>query len=277
MAIRLVALDLDGTILPRGGAISDRVVAVVRAVVASGVHVTLASGRMFRLVQPYAERLTIRTPVICYGGALIREPDGGQPLYEQGIPIPLAREVVAAGRGLGHHVNVYIEDDLFVEAVSPDHPMYEALLRTGARAVGDLERILTTEPHHMALVTPGDPKSLVLRLRERFDGALNVTSGHPRMAELDHPAVSKGAGLRLVAERLGVDRSEVLAGGDDWNDQSMLEYAGLGVAMAGAPPEVQAAARVIAPPIEEDGIAQVLEEHVLRDLPRTQVNFPRPT
>lgn len=266
MRYRLVALDLDGTVVPRGRPVSERVERAIRVAVDRGVHVTLASGRRFLSLLPYAERFGIRGPLICYGGALLREARGGARLHEQCVPRDLAREVVAAGRDLCLPVHAYVDDDLYVERLTPEHPMYTSLQQVNAQATADLDAFLCEDdrlPHHMAVVTARSREEVVLHLRERFGARLNVTTGHPNLAEIDHPNVSKGAAVRWLAEWLQIPQSEVLAAGDDWNDLTMIAYAGLGVAMASAPLEVRSAARLVAPSADEDGIAQVLEEYVL--------------
>lgn len=266
MTYRLVALDLDGTVVSRGRPVSERVERAICAAVERGVHVTLASGRRFLSLVPYAERFGIRGPLICYGGALLREARGGAKLYEQCVPRDLAHEVVAAGRDLCLPIHAYVDDDLFVERLTPEHPMHASLQQVKAQATSDLDAFLREDdrlPHHMAVATAHDREAVVLHLRERFEARLNVTTGHPNLAEIDHPEVSKGAALRWLAERLQIPRTEVLAAGDDWNDLSMIAYAGLGVAMASAPAGVQSAARLVAPTVDEDGIAHVFEEYVL--------------
>ena len=266
MEYRLIALDLDGTILPRGQPISPRVVQAIRAAVTLGIQVVLASGRMFRVLAPYAEQLGIDGPLICYGGALIRRALNGGVLYEQRLPQELACEVVQVGRELGLPIHAYVDDELYVEGLTPAHPMYARLRREYTHAVDDLDHFLRRNgppPHHMALVTARDREVLVRRLKERFGTRLNVTTGHPNLAEIDHPNVSKGTALRWLAEQLGIPREQVLAVGDDHNDLTMITYAGLGVAMGHAPAAVRAMAQVIVPSLDGDGIARVLEEYVL--------------
>ena len=90
-----------------------------------------------------------------------------------------------------------------------------------------------------------------------------MTVSHPEFLEFLAPNVSKGAAVRWLARRLGIPLEQTMAIGDQFNDLEMIEYVGHGVAMAGAPPEVQAAARYIAPPVAEEGAAQIVEALVL--------------
>lgn len=261
---RLVALDVDGTLKPRDGPITERVQSAIAATVAAGVHVTIATGRMFRSALPFAQSLGLRTPIICYGGSVIRDPTTGATIHRQGIPEALARQVVEAARTRGLGVAAYVDDDLYVERLAPGSPFAGYVARASARVVEDVLAHLSGEPCHMAVVSDEvRTRSLVLDLRAEFGGRLSVTSGHPLLAEIDHPEVSKGRALALLAERLGIDRARVLAVGDDWNDITMLEYAGLGIAMGGASPEVLAAADDVAPSVADDGVAWALGKYVL--------------
>lgn len=261
---RLVALDVDGTLKPRNGPISPRVREAIAQTLARGVEVTLATGRMYPSVLPFARELGLTAPLICLGGAALRDPRTGATLFEQSIPLELACEVVAAGRDRGLSVCAYVGDLLFVERVDPASPFAGYVARSRAVVVPDLLAAFSGDPSHLAVVSDESrTRSLVRDLRDAFGDRLAVTSGHPLLAEIDHPSVSKAVALAHLAELLGVGREQVIAIGDDWNDVPMLEYAGLGVAMADATPEVLAAADVIAPTADEDGVAWTLERFVL--------------
>jgi len=261
---RLVALDFDGTLKPRNAPITPGVRDAVARTLASGIEVTLATGRMFPSVLPFSQELGLTAPVICLGGAAIRDPRTGATLFERGIPLALAREVIAAARERGLSACAYTGDSLLVERVDPASAFAGYVARSRAEVVPDLLERLTADPSHMAVVSDEvRTRDLVRELREVFGERLAVTSGHPLLAEIDHPSVSKAVALARLAEHLGVKREQVVAIGDDWNDIPMLDYAGLGVAMGDAAPEVLAAADVVAPTAAEDGVAWVLEKYVL--------------
>ncbi|MGQ9676735.1 MAG: Cof-type HAD-IIB family hydrolase [Chloroflexota bacterium] len=264
MTIRLVAFDLDGTLMPRYQSLRPRVIDAVRAAQANGTRVTIATGRLFSMVLPYAQQLGLVTPLISHHGALIKDPATGHELYHQGVPLPIVREIVLLARNRDLPVAAYVQDTVYVDRLKPEWPVYSWLVKIGAQDVGDLTAFLDREPTRVAIVTEAPKtKQLVLELRDYFGDRLHVTSGHPLLAEMSHPDVSKARGLARLAEHLGIDQSEIMAVGDDWNDIEMLSYAGFGVAMGGCPPEVQAVADYIAPSAEEDGAAHVLEKFVL--------------
>jgi hydroxymethylpyrimidine pyrophosphatase-like HAD family hydrolase len=107
------------------------------------------------------------------------------------------------------------------------------------------------------------PTRLLPRARADFAGRADVTVSHPKFLEFVAPGVSKGAAVRWLARRLGIDLRDTLAIGDQLNDLEMIEEAGLGVAMPHGPAELLAAADLVAPRFEEDGAAQVLEAYVI--------------
>lgn len=265
-AFRLVAMDLDGTVKPRNGPITSATLAAATEALAAGVHLTIATGRAFRSALPFAASLGLRAPIICYGGAVIRDPATGETLFRQSIPSDLASRVVDAARRRGLSVVAYADDALYVERVPASSSFAGYVARSSAVVVDDVLGHLADGPCNMAVVSDEiGTRALVHDLRAEFGDELHVTSGHPLLAEIFHPEVSKGRALAWLAASLGIDRSEVLAIGDDWNDISMLEYAALGAAMGNAPPEVLAVAGVTAPTVDEDGVAWVLRTYALAD------------
>jgi Cof subfamily protein (haloacid dehalogenase superfamily) len=260
----LIALDVDGTVKPRGRPISARVRDAIAAARAAGVHVTLATGRMYRSAEPFVAELGLTDPIICYGGAVITDPKSGHHVHRRGIPLPLARRIVDAGRARGLGLLASFDDYMLYEGVPETSTFATYARRNFARIVPDLLASLPDEPCHLALITEERlTHGLVMELRAEFGDALHVTSGHPLLAEIYHPEVDKGAALATVAGMLGVPREEVIAAGDDLNDVAMLRWAGLGLAMADAPLEVLAAADRVAPTADADGVAEIIEQFVL--------------
>ncbi len=263
---QLIALDLDGTAMGRTRTIRPAVRAAVAEAIRRGAVVTLATGRMYCRTVPFWQALGANGPIICYQGAVVRDSLTGETLHERGIPVDLAHEVVHLARRLDLPLNVYLDDEICIEAVTPAWERYyrHANGAVEPRIVGDMLSFLTREPTHLALITAAEgTRELVERARAHFAGRLYVTTGHPLMCELSHPEVSKGRALRLLAERLGIPRERVMAVGDNLNDLDMVEWAGLGVAMGDAPPELLAVADAVVGTVDEDGVAEAFERFVL--------------
>jgi hydroxymethylpyrimidine pyrophosphatase-like HAD family hydrolase len=115
----------------------------------------------------------------------------------------------------------------------------------------------------LAVGEPPIPTEVAPLAREAFAGLADVTISHPRFLEFVAPGVSKGRAIRWLARRLRIPLGATLAIGDQWNDLEMLAEVGHGTAMPSAPGEVRAAARYVAPPLEEDGAARIIEDLVL--------------
>lgn len=268
--ICLVALDIDGTLLDHDLILRDRTRRAVRAAVDRGAVVVLATGRMASSVRPLAEAIGLQGPLIAYQGALIRELPApgergpGRLLHHRPLPAQVARAAVrwSTVRGLRPHLN-HLER-FIVPVDDPNAEDYSLFLGARAELVEDLETAITHPVTKVIAVAEEPlPTDILAAARAEFDGRAAPTISHPRFLEFVAPGVSKGWAVRWLARRLGIPLEQTLAIGDQRNDVEMLRAVGHGVAMAGAPAEVLAAARYLAPPVGEEGAAQILEALVL--------------
>jgi Cof subfamily protein (haloacid dehalogenase superfamily) len=267
--IRLLAIDLDGTIFGDDLVISPRTRRAIRDSQAGGVVVTIATGRMFRSARQIAADLEIVGPIVCYQGAMVRDAVTGELLLHETIPGDMSHSIIAESDRLGLHLNVYLQDELYVSQAN-SHAEFYSRINMGLRLteVGDLHKWLDRqdgkEPTKLVIVTDAEQTDHVLRhFTSRYGGSLQVTKSHARFTEFTNKLCSKGRALAFVAAELGIPRGSVMAIGDGLNDLDMIEWAGLGVAMDSCPQEVRAAARVVCPPLSEDGAAVAIERYVL--------------
>ena len=261
MRPKLIATDLDGTLIGRNLQITDRTKRAIALAHYRHIPVVFATGRMYRATLPFARECAIASPLITYQGAMIREPDAPAPLWHRTIPHDLALEALAELRRTGLHVNLYLDDELVIERETPESELYCSYSRVIPRLTSSLESALSAEPTKMVAI--GQPEQIqrwLPLLQERFQDRLYVTESLPMFLEIAHPDISKSAALKQVADRYGVEASEIVAFGDGMNDLDMLRFAGLGIAMGNAPEAVKAASDRIAPSQAEEGVAKVLEE-----------------
>ncbi|NWG19824.1 MAG: HAD family phosphatase [Chloroflexi bacterium] len=267
MTYQLVALDLDGTVVDHDLVIHPDVRETIAAAQARGVHVTLATGRMYGAAVPFAHALDIQTPIICYQGALIRHPKSGEVLYHVTMPPDLAAAAVRVLLAADVFVIAYIDERHCIAARRPELDRYEAFHPEGVEIVvePDLAGLVATTPPTKLLFVAEPPvvESELARLVARFGESLAIVRSHAIFGELTAPRVSKGDALAALAARLGVVRDAVLAIGDQENDLSMIAWAGLGLAMGNAVPAVRALAREVLPPVSEAGVAYALRRYVL--------------
>jgi Cof subfamily protein (haloacid dehalogenase superfamily) len=198
-------------------------------------------------------------PVAAYQGALIREVGTGRLLHHDPLPLELTREILGFLEPQGYPVNLYIDDELYVARRSEEVDRYELLSGMKANVVGRLSSYLHRPTTKMGV--GGDPQTidaLLDRLRAHFGARLIAVKTWPFFLEMTSPTATKARALQMLGQRLGFEGAQVLAFGDSYNDADMLAWAGTGVAMGGAPPEVVAAADVTCEPVGEDGFARYL-------------------
>ena len=269
MNYRLLALDLDGTTLSADLSVHPDVRQAIAAAQARGVRVTLATGRMFGSTVPYAHDLDIHDPVICYQGAVIRDPLTGAFYQHIVTPGDLAAEAVELLRERGIFVLGYIDERLYAAEQRPELDLYLTWHPEGIEVViaPDLAAVVAEQPPTKLLIVADPPvveRELAL-LSAHFAGRLSVVRSHAIFGELTAPGISKGAALAALAERLAIPREQVIAIGDHENDLPMIEWAGLGLAMGNAIAEVREAADAVLPTIEAAGVAVAIERYILAD------------
>jgi Cof subfamily protein (haloacid dehalogenase superfamily) len=265
---RLIVLDVDGTLVGADRRIPASTLGALRAARERGIRVTLATGRMYASARPFAETIEADAPLILYNGARIENWPNRTVLMATALARPDARRALLLLREFPLHVNLYVGERLFIERVTP---AAEASMRKDgveAHPVGDLVVFLDgvpEEPIKLLIIGSGEVlEAFAQRFRPDEDAyGPELVRSEEEYLEVLPRGVSKGRALLRLCEHLGIEPALVAAFGDNRNDADMLARAGLGVAMATAPPEVRAAARLVAPPGEE-GLARVLWEHVLR-------------
>jgi Cof subfamily protein (haloacid dehalogenase superfamily) len=269
MPIKLLALDLDGTLFAEDMIVSPRTRAALTAARAQGVHVALATGRTFASTEEIAADLDADAPLICYQGAWVRDRASGATLLHRTVPRAVAAEVIGLARAADWQCNLYVDDQLYIEQVKPEANVYFHLnRRTSPHPVPDLLEVLAAaplEPTKLILILPTEPDTdaVLAQMVAHFGERIYATKSYPFFAEIINPAVDKGTALAAVAAYLGVAQAETMAVGDGMNDLPMLQWAGLGVAMGQARPAVHAAADVVTTPLAEDGVAQAIERYIL--------------
>jgi len=264
--IRLVALDMDGTLLNTRDGLSEANADAVRRVRDRGVVVVLCTSRWYSLAVGTAEKLGLHAPLICHNGALVREFNADSDLLHLRIGLEVAREVAAFMDSRPETSLVTIEDISYLRS---SQEVDGSQLPDDVLPVATLSGVLAAPPTAFLLFGKEAVDALEAAFADKYRGVLNVARGYstayPHYANVVDARADKGSALRLVCDHLGLDLREVLAIGDAGPDVSMFRVAGYSVAMANAPPEVQAEAQAVAPSNDEDGVAWALERFVLAE------------
>jgi Cof subfamily protein (haloacid dehalogenase superfamily) len=262
LSFKLLALDLDDTLLNGEFRVSAENRLAIRCAARQGVLITLATGRMFHSALPFARELAIDLPLITYHGALIRTVSG-ETLFHQPVPLDAAREVAAACRQRGFHVNVYLDDELYVAEENELSRYYQSIAGVRVTAVGDLAAFLSAAPTKLTVIDrTGRFAELHDELNVRFGSRLSITVSRPDFLEITDRRATKGQALKALADLHRIPREQVAAVGDSLNDIDMLLYAGTGVAVANARPEVKAVADFVTASNLEDGVAVFIRRYI---------------
>jgi Cof subfamily protein (haloacid dehalogenase superfamily) len=268
LPIRLIALDIDGTLVADDLVIGERTMAAITEARRRGIEVALVTGRMATSAMPFAEALQLDGPLVAQQGALIRAmpPAGSRPgrlgrlLYHRPLKPETTIDIVkwCRARDLIPHFN-HLE---WMVVAKDEERLEEYRLFVGDR-LRLVDDVLVRARHPVTkVVAIGDGEhglELLDDARAYFDGRAEVTLSHPRFMEFLAPGVSKGAAVRWLARRHGVPLEQALAIGDQYNDLEMISEVGHGIAMPSAPEAVQAVAQYVAPTVREEGAAQMIE------------------
>jgi Cof subfamily protein (haloacid dehalogenase superfamily) len=270
--IRLVALDLDGTLVDDALEIRPRTLTAISSAVARGVKVSIVTGRMTTSAIRFARQLGLVDPVVGYQGAIIRAMSPaesgrlGKVLLHRPLAAAATREAIEYSRSIGLSPHVNHLERFIIQSDDPGADDYSKFL--GGRAVLTDDLIGWVRHPVSKVISVAETRvadGVLDAARERFAGRAEVTISHPRFLEFLRPGVTKGVAVAWLARRAGVPLSSVLAIGDQFNDLEMIEGVGHGAAMPHAPGPVLAAARYVAPPLSDEGAAELIERLVLAD------------
>ncbi|HXH20548.1 MAG TPA: Cof-type HAD-IIB family hydrolase [Dehalococcoidia bacterium] len=261
--IRLIALDLDGTLLSPENRVSDEDAAAVREAVAAGAQVVLATARWHAAAGRTAALLGLDGFIISHNGALVRSRDDGEELFHHRIEQALASEIAEFLDAASGDAYVTVNDSTYVRSQRLGNPRMPA----GIELTASL-RPHVTAPATAFLVFGRDAvRSTVERFSGYHGSALNLAEGFsdsfPGYLNIVHALADKGAALRAVCEHQSISPLQAMAIGDAAPDIPMLKSAGIGVAMGNAPEAVKAAADAIAPSNSESGVAWAIRRYVL--------------
>ena len=264
---KLLALDLDDTLLDSRYQLPERSRQAVNLAREAGVRVTLATGRMFRSSVPYARELGVEDYLITYQGALVRHAVTGKTLFHRPVPLKEALEVIALVKPYGYPINIYLDDNLYVAEHTRESEQYRIMSKIPVEAVGDLTAYLERrreDPTKVLVVSEEQNLDQLAQVVQPLLGSrLHITKSKPHFLEFSHPLANKGDALASIAEHYGIRREEIIAMGDSYNDVEMIGYAGLGVVVGNARPEIRKLADYVCCSNEECGVAEVVEKFIL--------------
>lgn len=274
MSIRLLAIDIDGTLLDSRGQVPRDNVDAVTMAVAHGIEVCLVTGRSYFFAQPVFDLLPCELTLIVSNGALVKG-RRGETLLKRLLPAPIAREILAATEPFRDALALMFdrnERQVVYDRMDWQHPNrrgYFERMQARIAAQHPLEDALTEDPVQVMFNgAVGAMRDLHARLRTQFDGRVEIalTEYVQRdfsLVDVMASGCSKGTTLAAWAAARGIDRAEIMAVGDNYNDEQMLEFAGVPVVMANAVPELKSRGWPVTGTHDEAGLAAAIRRFAL--------------
>lgn len=261
---RMVALDLDGTLLNSNHIVTDRNCTVLRELSKQGMVVVLVSGRMHQSILPISDQIGLENPIISYNGGMVKHAKTGQVYHHTPIAAATAMDLINYCDERGLHLNFCLDDQLYIRTENSWSELYES--RTGVRAnvVGNLQKLAGGEPTKMQVLdTPKKVEHLLIDFQKDFGNRLYITRTQIEYIEFMNPQVSKGPALEALATQSGISMDLVVAFGDGDNDKSMMTVAGFSVAMKNSIDELKECADYVTESNDSDGVAHAVERLLL--------------
>lgn len=265
MKVRLLAIDLDGTLLTKDKKVLDSSRVALRAAAEAGIQVVLASGRIVTSMRPFAESIGLdQAPMISGNGTYWTLGKTHEPVQ---LPLPKEALVTVADYCRHHsiHLNIYTATRLFFLQETEWGEVYKSRVESiktelADAAYGDLPSLKVLLVDHPDRIPMHDAA-----LGEMLSHLpIRSTESEPEYLEFMDYRANKGNALAQIAGALGMQREEVAAIGDYLNDLEMLDYAGLSAAVANAHPKTKSTAKVVVSSHEEDGVSEFVEQYVLK-------------
>ena len=263
--IKMITIDLDGTLLRSDGTVSQHTLDVLQKAREKGIIVAIATGRMYQGAHKYGEMLHLGdSPLLLFAGGLIETLASKNILFQQPVSLADTTKVLALAKKYHWQMQTYIDDVLGVAEYGPLIQEYEQV--TGCKAVVYGDAFYTPKGPSNKLLSRGTHEELVQRkeiIEREMPGKFMIAFSAPTFMEMMPQGVNKGVGIQRLGALYGITVPQIMALGDSQNDLDMLKAAGLSVAMDNAADEVKACADVVTASNNDDGVAKAIEKYVL--------------
>ena len=260
--IKMIATDIDGTILNWDGNFSPKVIECIRKLDDDGIKVVLVTGRMHSSTYPISQKLGLKNPIVSYQGGLIKD-FKGKTLFQKQLPNDVAKEIIKWAQEKGVHINLYLDDKLYVEQDNDTIRRYVigkfvdyTVCPFWQLKIENVNKILAIDYNNADRVT-----SWVEELEKMFP-ELYIVKSTPYFCEIGNREAKKSAGIEYLRNMWGFEKDEVLAIGDQNNDIELLKAGGVAVAMGNATDELKKYADYITDTVENDGFVKAVEKYL---------------
>lgn len=262
---KLLAIDLDDTLLNDEGTISEINKTAIRRAENDGVRVVIVSGRSYASTKQYIQELELPSLTVSLNGAYIHDPVNN--LIVAGFPIDkqITQQIIKDMKADRIHVNFYCEDRVFCRKPTEEALIYSKMNRIEIDYVDSLEELSSTEQAGKLLLydKPERLKRIQDQLRKKYGDFLNITFSKPFFLEMTALNATKGAALLKLADIYGIEPMDVMAIGDSENDLSMIRSAGLGIAAGNARKAIRDEADYVTRSNNDNGVAYAIEKFII--------------
>lgn len=267
MNYKMIVLDLDDTLLRDDHTISERTKQVLMQAQENGVKVVLASGRPTFAMVHIAEELSLHqygSYILSFNGGKITNFRTKEDVFVSTLSKEVSHRLYDLSRRENVYIHTYIQDEI-ITADDNEYSRKESMI-TGLpiKIVEDFKDAVTVPVIKLLMVENPEKLQVVeAKLQKEFEDEFSIMRSKPYFLEFTEKGVTKGTSLQALIDQLGITREEVIAIGDSYNDVSMIEFAGLGVAMGNAPDDIKELADYVTDTNMNDGVAKVVENFVL--------------
>lgn len=264
--IRMVCLDIDGTLLNSNHEVTEKVKSTINKVANDKkIPVILVSARMPKGIRFLQEELGIEEPIICYSGALILDKDNSV-LAREVIDVSNFEEIYKLTSENNIHMSLYKDDEWYIEKL--DYwAKQESEITNIIPNIIDFNKLIEQWKREgvgpSKILCMSNPKEINFLKENIYGNDLNIYPSKPTYLEIMPIKASKTSAITCLQKKFSIDKSEIIAMGDNYNDIDMLEYAGVGVAMGNAPEDVKRHADDVTLTNDEDGVAEALIKYVI--------------
>ncbi|HBL07360.1 MAG TPA: Cof-type HAD-IIB family hydrolase [Clostridium sp.] len=273
MKYKLICVDMDGTLLNSKKKISERNLNAINEAHNKGVKFVVVTGRIFVSANYYGDIIGVKTPIIASNGAYIREKDLDKAIYEEYLNKEECRVILKLLKKYDIMPQFYSTDTIYTEEIKHSALIYSKANATlpknrqvAIRIINEWEKLFEENGNLIKVMVVHEDKERVIAAKEEFLNlkSFEVVSSMESSFEIMKKGTSKGEAVKKICEYYGIHREEVICMGDNENDISMIKFAGVGVAMGNAEEFVKKQADYVALSNEDDGVAHVIEEFILK-------------
>lgn len=265
--IKLIALDLDNTLLEKNNAIHPHTLCLLRKCISQGIHIVIATGRIYLSAKKYAAEIGSECKILCYNGSLITESDG-RPLFSAELSTDIMKKIVSFCKEKDLYCQFYKDHKILVERVTKDTTIDPDLANTQAiEAESFDDYIFSPSPKAMIVAPPERVPYYQAELDRYLAGNAYLAQSQPYLIEIMPKSVNKAKSLELLCNHLGITSNQVMACGDNTNDAEMIRFSGVGVAVANAVDSLKSSAFYVCANQRSLGVAEAIEKFCINTTP----------